>query len=105
MAVDTNILIFERLKEELKKGSTKPTAFEDGYNHAWTSIRDANAATIIGCTILYIFGTPVIKGFALTLGLGVLLNLVTAMTMTKLLMRALVRSRFVAKPDWIGGRK
>lgn len=102
VAVDTNILIFERMKEELKRGVSRPSAYEAGFTHAWTSIRDANAATIISCIVLYAFGTPVIKGFAVTLGLGVVLNLITALTTTKVLMRMMVRSKLSATPDWIG---
>ncbi len=102
VAVDTNILIFERMKEELKKGASRPSAFEAGFTHAWTSIRDANAATIISCVVLYIFGTPVIKGFAITLGLGVVLNIFTALTATKVLMRIMVRSKWSESKDWIG---
>lgn len=102
VAVDTNILIFERMKEELTRGVTRPSAFEAGFTHAWTSIRDANAATMISCAVLYIFGTPVIKGFAITLGLGVVLNLITALTTTKVLMRRMVRSNLSAREDWIG---
>lgn len=102
VAVDTNILIFERMKEELKRGATRQSAYEAGFTHAWTSIRDANAATIISCIVLYLFGTPVIKGFAITLGLGVVLNLITALTATKVLMRIMVRSKWSSATDWIG---
>ena len=80
-------------------------AFEEGFKHAWTSIRDANVATLISTAILYFFGTPVIRGFAVTLGIGVVLNLLTAQSVTKLLMRWLVRSRFTAGSNWIGQKE
>lgn len=104
VAVDTNILIFERVKEELNRGTLKTLAFEDGFKHAWTSIRDANVATLISTAILYSFGTPVIRGFAVTLGIGVLLNLITAQSVTKVLMRWLVRSRFSNIVNWISAK-
>lgn len=102
VAVDTNILIFERFKEELKRGLEPIIGFEEGFTHAWASIRDANAATLISSAILYNFGTPVIRGFALTLGLGVVVNLLVAQTVTKLLMRSLARTRATRLRSWIG---
>jgi preprotein translocase subunit SecD len=102
VAVDTNILIFERLKEELKRGAGSPlNSFEHGFDRAWQSIRDANVTTLISCAILYYFGTPAIRGFAVMLGLGVALNIGTAWTITKAGMRFLARSRF-ARGNWIG---
>jgi preprotein translocase subunit SecD len=101
VAVDTNVLILERFKEELRAKATTVAAFEAGYTHAWTSIRDANAATLIATLILYNFGTPAIKGFALTLGVGVAVNLLTAATVTKLLMRLLARSRLRHSPQLV----
>ncbi len=102
VAVDANILIMERVKEELAAGSSPVRATTDGFNHAWTSIRDANATTIISTIILYEFGAPLIKGFALTLGVGVALNLFTAYVVSKLLLRSFSRTRWTNKPKWIG---
>lgn len=101
VVVDANILILERVKEEMLRGSSSVLAFEDGFVHAWTSIRDANAATAISCIILYNFGTAIIKGFALTLGVGVVLSLLTALVVSKLLLRLLVRSHWASSPSWI----
>ncbi len=83
MAVDANVLIFERLKEELKEGKPLDLAIEDGFKRAWTSIKDANITTLISCFVLYEFTTSSIKGFGLTLGIGVLISMFTAITVTK----------------------
>ncbi|MFN8377130.1 MAG: protein translocase subunit SecD [Anaerolineae bacterium] len=86
-AVDGNILIFERMKEELRAGCDIPTAFENGFDRAWQSIRDSNLSTIIICLILFLFGqTPgasVVSGFAVTLMIGLLVNLFTAVIVTR----------------------
>ena len=95
MAVDANVLIFARLKEELRSGKTLASAVEAGFDHAWPSIRDSNASTIITCIILYWFGSTfggasIIKGFALTLAIGVIVSLFTAITVTRTFLRAVV---------------
>jgi protein-export membrane protein SecD len=89
VAVDANILIFERVKEELKEGKIFSKAIVDGFSRAWTSIRDSNISTIITATILYWFGTSIVKGFALTLGLGVLISLFSSFTVTRTFLIAL----------------
>jgi protein-export membrane protein SecD len=89
MAVDANILIFERMKEEMKKGKELGDAMHDGFTRAWTSIRDSNISSLISASILFWFGTSVVKGFALTLGLGVLLSLFTAITVSRSFLYAL----------------
>lgn len=89
IAVDANILIFERAKEEMKKGKLVSEAIKDGFDRAWTSIRDSNAAHLISAFILYWFGTALIKGFALTLGIGVLVSMFSAITVTRLFLYAL----------------
>ena len=89
MAVDANILIFERFREERKKGSLRSDALTAGFDRAWHSIRDANIASLITAVILFWFGTSLIKGFALTLGLGVLVSMLSAILLTRLLLRAL----------------
>jgi protein-export membrane protein SecD len=93
-AVDGNILIFERMKEELRAGSDIPTAFDRGFDRAWTSIRDSNLSTIIICVILFLFGlTPgasVVSGFAVTLGLGLVFNLFTAIIVTRSVLAVLL---------------
>jgi protein-export SecD/SecF family membrane protein len=83
VAVDANILIFERIKEELRNGKNFKSAIPEGFSRAWTSIRDSNISTLITATILYWFGTSVVKGFALTLGVGVLISLFSSFTVTK----------------------
>ena len=83
MAVDANILIFERMKEELMKGKDIADAMHDGFARAWLSIRDSNVSSIISATILFWFGTSLVKGFALTLGLGVLISMFSAITVTR----------------------
>ena len=83
MAVDANILIFERTKEELKAGRTLFTAINSGFDRAFTSIFDSNMTTIITCAILYFCGTSIVKGFALTLAIGVAVSMFSAITITK----------------------
>ena len=87
MAVDANVLIFERIKEELRHGRRVGQALETGFSRAWTSIRDSNASTLITCLILFWFGNrfgaSIVKGFAVTLALGVLTSMFTAITVTR----------------------
>lgn len=89
VAVDANVLIFERLKEELKNGRTLSDAIEAGFDRAWTSIRDSNTSSIITAIILFWFGTALIKGFALVFGLGVLVSLFSAITVTRVFLRSI----------------
>ncbi len=89
MAVDANILIFERMREERARGKSAADAIADGFDRAWFSIRDANTASLIIAAILFWFGTSLIKGFALTLGLGVIVSLLSAIGITKVFLRAL----------------
>ena len=91
MAVDANILIFERVKEELYWGKPKNIATELGFSRAWASIRDSNVSSLITCAILYWFGTGLIRGFALTLALGIAVSLFTAITVTKTFLRIIYR--------------
>ncbi len=83
MAIDANILIIERTKEELKAGRSLFTAINSGFDRAWTSIFDSNMSTIITCVILYILGTAIVKGFAVTLAIGVVVSMFSAITITK----------------------
>ncbi|MEK9201338.1 MAG: MMPL family transporter, partial [Patescibacteria group bacterium] len=89
MAVDANVLIFERMKEELRKGKTIKEALEEGFSRAWLSIRDSNTSSIITASILFWFGTSVVKGFALTLGLGVFVSMISAIIVTKTFLKAI----------------
>ncbi|MEK7669416.1 MAG: protein translocase subunit SecD [Patescibacteria group bacterium] len=90
MAVDANILIFERTKEELKRGKNKYDALKEGFHRAWSSIRDSNSSSIITAVILYYFAsTPVIKGFALVFLIGVLVSMFSAITASRTILFAL----------------
>jgi preprotein translocase subunit SecD len=94
MAVDANVLIFERMREELKNGKHVGEAINDGFNRAWPSIRDSNISSIITAVILFWFGTSLIKGFALVFGLGVLISMLTAITVSRTFLLALgIRSK------------
>lgn len=103
MAVDANILIFERLKEELRAGKGLHLAVEQGFSRAWLSIRDSNFSTLITCAILFwlgsYFGASIVKGFALTLAIGVLVSMFTAITVTRTFLR-LVIDLDIAKTHW-----
>lgn len=92
MAVDANILIFERTKEEIRRGMSKVTAIEEGFRRAWPSIRDSNVSTIITSLILYYMTTSFVQGFALALLAGVLVSMFTAITVTRTIMRVFVRN-------------
>jgi SecD/SecF fusion protein len=102
MAVDANILIFERMKEELKSGKTLRAAIDAGFKRAFTAIFDSNVCTILTCFVLFNFGTGPIKGFALTLGIGVVVSMFTAITVTRTLLFALVRMGFAQNPAVYG---
>lgn len=83
MAVDANILIFERMKEEMKNGRTIEDAMKEGFHRAWLSIRDSNISSIITSVVLFWVGTSAVKGFALTLGIGVIISMFTAITVSR----------------------
>jgi protein-export membrane protein SecD len=92
MAVDANVLIFSRIKEEIKKGLPKPAAVEEGFRRAWLSIRDSNITTIIIAVILFYLATSFVKGFALTLLIGVLMSMFSAITITKTFLKVFVKN-------------
>jgi protein-export membrane protein SecD len=94
MAVDANILIFERSKEELRVGKSLPAAIEAGFSRAWNSILDSNVSSLITATILFLFGSSVIRGFALVLIIGVLVSMFSAITVTRTMLR------FIVRQDW-----
>ena len=102
MAVDANILIFERMKEELRAGRTLGAAIETGFNRAWTAIRDSNVTTFIVCGILYWLGSSIVAsapvmGFALTLFIGVAVSMFTAIVVTRTLLRLFVGTRLAQR--------
>lgn len=94
MAVDANILIFERTKEELATGKTMGLALEEGFKRAWSSIRDSNFSSLITCVILYYGTTGLVRGFAVTLVIGILISLFTAITVSRTFLRIFVGTRF-----------
>lgn len=102
LAVDANVLIFARLKEELRRGRTLHSAIELGFNEAWPAIRDSSVSTLITSIILFLFGNSygvsIVKGFALTLGLGILISLFTAITVTRTLLRVIGPLSFAQNP-------
>lgn len=87
MAVDANILIFERMREEIRWGKDKKTALKLGFDRAFPSIKDANVSSLITCAILYWFGTGIVRGFAVTLAVGILVSLFSAITVTRTFLR------------------
>ena len=105
MAVDANILIFERMKEEIRSGKTLNSAMEAGFNRAWNSILDSNVSTLITATILYVFGSATIRGFALVLIIGVLCSMFTAITVTRTILRWVVRNEWARVPRLYGLRE
>ncbi len=93
MAVDANVLIFERIREELRSGKEMNMAVRDGFARAWSSIRDSNLSSIITCIILGYFGTGPVRGFALTLGIGILVSMFTAITATRTFMLLIAQTK------------
>ncbi len=107
MAVDANILIFERLKEELRSGRTLQQAIDLGWSRAWPSIRDSNTSTLITCVILFIFGNTfgasMVKGFSVNLALGVLISLFTAIIVTRTFLHLVLDNMKLGEhPRWFG---
>lgn len=104
LAVDANVLIFSRLKEELRRKRDLPTALEAGFTESWPAIRDSSVSTLITSVILYIFGNSfgvsIIKGFALTLALGILISLFTAVVITRTFLRMIAPLSFAQNP-WL----
>ncbi|MFA4846394.1 MAG: protein translocase subunit SecF, partial [Patescibacteria group bacterium] len=103
MAVDANILIFERIKEELHNGRPLSGAVEVGFDRAWSSIRDSNFSSLITCAILIYFGTSITKGFAVNLALGILISMFTAITITRTFLRSVVGTKLGAS-DFLMGK-
>lgn len=102
MAVDANVLIFERMKEELRKGKHLSTAARTGFERAWPSIRDGNMSTFITCSILFLIGTSIVRGFAVTLGIGVLLSMFSAIVVTRWLLEHVAASPLGNRSELFG---
>lgn len=90
MAVDANVVIFERIKDELRHGKSVGAAVDSGFKRAITAVIDSNVTTVIACVVLYFFGTGTIKGFAVTLFIGIIISMLTAIFLTRLLLRLIV---------------
>jgi len=105
MAVDANVLIFERMKEEIRNGRTLGASIDEGFKRAWASIRDGNVTTLIACIILFWFSSSVIKGFALTLGIGVIVSMFTAVTVSRALLKLVAGWKPVKNNYWLFGAK
>ncbi len=97
IAVDSNILIFSRIREETAKGATAIKALTQGYGRAWATILDANITTLLAMVLLFLFGAGAIRGFAITMSLGILISMFTAVVLTRMIMEALVRRRKPAR--------
>lgn len=105
IAVDANVLIFERMKEALREGADARSAVEDGFKHAWNSIRDSNLSSLISVVIMYTLTTSIVRGFALTLGIGVLVSMFSAITVSRTLLRFVVGFKIFQTPWLLGVRK
>ena len=102
MAVDSNVVIFERIKEELRVGKTIRTAVDAGFKKGMTTIVDANVTTLIAGAVLFYFGTGTIKGFAVTLLIGLFTSLFTAIVITRLLLKIAVNMEISKNPKMFG---
>ena len=102
VAVDANILIFERTREEIRKGRTIRGGIESGFSRAWPSIRDSNISTLIICSVLFGFGSGGVRGFAVTLAIGVMASMFSAIIVSRNLLRAAVTSKTLARPAYFG---
>jgi len=102
MAVDANVLIFERTKEELRAGKQLFTSVEAGFKRAFTSILDSHITSLISCAVLFYLGTGLVKGFALTLAIGLLVNLFTAITCSRTLLLTMLNFPSLRKPSLFG---
>ena len=102
MAVDANVLIFEHFKEEVRNGKTLRMAMDSGFKRAFTTIFDSNLTTIIAAAVLFFFGTGPIRGFAITLGLGVIISMFTAITLTQFMLKHLIAAKLFTNPKFYG---
>lgn len=102
MAVDANVIIFERIKEELRLGNTVLNSIATGFNKGFVAIFDSNLTTLIITTILFTFGTGPVKGFAVTLTIGTLASMFTAITITKIVLQVFVIVFNLKKPEYFG---
>lgn len=104
MAVDANVLIFERTKEEIRNGRTVTNSLEEGFKRAWTSIRDGNISSLLTAGVLYLMGTGFVKGFAATLFIGVVVSMFTAVVITRTMLKFII-SDWIHERTWMVGVK
>jgi preprotein translocase subunit SecD len=100
IAIDANVLVFERFKEELKEKPTITTALEEAFRRAWPSIRDGHVTVLISCAVLYWFSSSIIRGFALTLAIGTILSLFTAVMSCRTILRFVAGTK-ISKFNWL----
>ncbi|GMU25489.1 MAG: protein translocase subunit SecD [Candidatus Uhrbacteria bacterium] len=100
MAVDANVLIFERLKEEFRTDKPSQVSVDEAFKRAWSSIRDGNVTTLLVCFVLYTFTSSLVKGFALTLGIGILVSMITAIVVTRTILKLLVSTSLSRALPW-----
>ncbi len=105
MAVDANVLVFERMREELRKGKSVRTSVETSFQYAWPAIRDGNVSTLITCFILFTIGTSIVRGFAITLAMGVLLSLFTAVVLSRWMLRHLAQTKLAENTALFGVKR
>ena len=105
MAVDANVLVFARIREEIASGTPVDKAIGAGYNKALSAILDGNITTLIAAVVLYIMGIGSIKGFALTLGIGIVLSMFTAITLTQFMIKNLIAANLFKNPKIYGINK
>ena len=105
MAVDANVLIFERIKEELRRGISVKAAVQKGFENAMSSIIDSNLTTIIAALVLYFCGSGSVKGFAITLLIGVIVSMFTALIVTKFFIKHAVEANILKKPSYFGMKR
>ena len=102
MGVDANIIIYERIKEELRAGKTLRVAVESGFKKAFSTILDSNVTTLIAAIVLIVLGTSTIRGFAITLTIGILASMFTAITFTKFILKNLVAANIIKNTKLFG---
>jgi protein-export membrane protein SecD len=100
MAVDANVLVYERMKEEMKAGKTTIKAAEEGFKRAWGAIRDGNVTSLLSAIILFWFGTSMVKGFALVFGVGIIASMFSALFINRTLLMTLPDIKKEEHPIW-----
>ncbi len=102
MAVDANILMYERIKDEIRHGKSVPSAFKSGSRRSFLTIFDANITTVIAAAVLFYFGTSAVRGFSVSLITGIIVSFLTAVGFSRILLNLLVKSNMFRHPKWFG---